>query len=201
MKEEELRIPTQKRAIEKKEKILEFGFKLMCAQGYHNTDCIQIAKAADVSTGTVYQYFKDKKDIFYQGLSLYAKDMMFPIININIKKIPKENLKEKIKSLINIVIKNHNISYDAHKEITAMSCTDPAISKILEKYELEATETLVKLLEINAISNSNIYEKAHLIHSWIDNLCHEVVYHKHNELNYEVMTNIVEMEIVNILRN
>ncbi len=199
MKEEALRIPTQKRAIEKKEKILEYGFKLMCAQGYHNTDCIQIAKAADVSTGTVYQYFKDKKDIFYQGLSLYAKDMMFPIININIKKIPKENLKEKIKSLINIVIKNHNISYDAHKEITAMSCTDPAISKILEKYELEATETLVKLLEINAISNSNIYEKAHLIHSWIDNLCHEVVYHKHENINPEVLIDYVVDAIINLI--
>ena len=183
MKEEALRIPTQKRAIEKKEKILEYGFKLMCAQGYHNTDCIQIAKAADVST----------------GLSLYAKDMMFPIININIKKIPKENLKEKIKSLINIVIKNHNISYDAHKEITAMSCTDPAISKILEKYELEATETLVKLLEINAISNSNIYEKAHLIHSWIDNLCHEVVYHKHENINPEVLIDYVVDAIINLI--
>ena len=71
MKESNLRTPTQKRAIEKKEKILENGFKLMCKQGYHNTDAIQIAKAAGVSTGTVYQYYEDKKDIFYQGLKQY----------------------------------------------------------------------------------------------------------------------------------
>lgn len=79
MESSELRNPTQKRAIEKKQKILEYGFKLICEQGYYNTDAVQIAKYAGVSTGTVYQYFTDKHDIFMQGLSLYAEDIMFPI--------------------------------------------------------------------------------------------------------------------------
>ena len=33
----------------------------------------------------------------------------------------------------------------------------------------------------------------------MDNLCHEVAYHKHKELNYNIMTDIVVNEIVHIL--
>ena len=33
----------------------------------------------------------------------------------------------------------------------------------------------------------------------MDNLCHEVAYHKHKELDYEVMTDIVVNEIENII--
>lgn len=200
MKESNLRTPTQKRAIEKKEKILENGFKLMCKQGYHNTDAIQIAKAAGVSTGTVYQYYKDKKDIFYQGLKEYAKDLMFPIINIEIKEFSRNNIKSEIKELIKYVINRHTISNIAHKEITAMACTDSEIFELFEGYELEATETLIKLLEINKVKTENLYEKAHLIHSWIDNLCHEVVYHKHDNMNYDKMIDLVAQSIIDLLK-
>ena len=200
MKESNLRTPTQKRAIKKKEKILENGFKLMCKQGYHNTDAIQIAKAAGVSTGTVYQYYKDKKDIFYQGLKEYAKDLMFPIINIEIKEFSRNNIKSEIKELIKYVINRHTISNIAHKEITAMECTDSEIFELFEGYELEATETLIKLLEVNKVKTENLYEKAHLIHSWIDNLCHEVVYHKHDNMNYDKMIDLVAQSIIDLLK-
>ena len=62
--ETDIREPKQKRAIEKKEKIIKAGFDLICQNGYHNTNTAEIAKRAGVSTGIVYQYFKDKYDIF-----------------------------------------------------------------------------------------------------------------------------------------
>ena len=51
-----IREPIQKRSIEKKEKIIEAGFDLICEKGYYNTNTAEIAKAAGVSTGIVYQY-------------------------------------------------------------------------------------------------------------------------------------------------
>ena len=36
MKTNEIREPIQKRSIEKKEKIIEAGFKLICKKGYYN---------------------------------------------------------------------------------------------------------------------------------------------------------------------
>lgn len=68
MSEYEIREPIQKRSIEKKEKIIESGFELICEKGYYNTNTAEIAKNAGVSTGIVYQYFKDKHDILIDAL-------------------------------------------------------------------------------------------------------------------------------------
>ena len=69
-----IREPKQKRAIEKKEKIIDAGFELICKNGYYNTNTAEIAKKAGVSTGIVYQYFKDKYDIFLEGLEKYGDE-------------------------------------------------------------------------------------------------------------------------------
>ena len=60
MSDNEIREPVQKRSIEKKEKIIKAGFDLICEKGYYNTNTAEIAKKAGVSTGIVYQYFKDR---------------------------------------------------------------------------------------------------------------------------------------------
>ena len=49
------RIPTQKRSIEKRNKIIAKGFELMCEKGYYNTSTPDIAESAGVSTGIIYQ--------------------------------------------------------------------------------------------------------------------------------------------------
>ena len=70
-----IRTPVQKRSIEKKDKIIEAGFNLICKKGYYNTNTAEIAKEAGVSTGIVYQYFRDKHDILIEGIKRYATDI------------------------------------------------------------------------------------------------------------------------------
>ena len=199
MKQSELRKPIQKRAIAKKQNILECGFNLMCEKGYYNVDCIEIAKASNVSTGTVYQYFKDKRDIFLQGLKNYSDSMLFPILEYKDKKIKTTELSDFIKKIIKNNIKVHNLSKSAHEEIMSMRHTDSKVNEIFQEYEIEATNVLVEIFKNNNFESKNLYEKSHLIIAWMDNLCHEVAYHKHKELNYNIMTDIVVNEIVHIL--
>ena len=45
------RVPTQKRSIEKRQKIVKAGFDLFCEKGYYKTNTAEIAKYAGVSTG------------------------------------------------------------------------------------------------------------------------------------------------------
>lgn len=200
MESSELRNPTQKRAIEKKQKILEYGFKLICKQGYYNTDAVQIAKYAGVSTGTVYQYFTDKRDIFMQGLSLYAEDIMFPIHLMKQTNFKKEDLPNELRTMIALFIKSHKVSEAAHEEIIALQHTDKEVSQIFKEHELRATETLVEILQTNHIVVTNIDEKAHLILSWIEDLCHEIIYHKHKNMNYDIMTDLVIDSILHLLK-
>ena len=72
-----IREPIKKSSIEKKERIIKKGFELMCEKGYHNVNTVDIAKYSNVSTGIIYQYFNDKKDIFVKGVKDYANNIMF----------------------------------------------------------------------------------------------------------------------------
>lgn len=200
MEQSELRQPIQKRAKEKKQNILENGFKLICEKGYHNVDCIEIAKYCNVSTGTVYQYFTDKRDIFLQGLRNHSKSMLFPILEYKDKKICTNDISVLIKKIIKNTIKEHNVFQVAHEEIMSIEHSDPEVRQIFQNYELEATEVLVKLLQNNNLAIDDIYEKSHLIITWVDDLCHEIVYHRHNNLNYDIMTDIVINSILQLLK-
>ena len=108
----EIRIPTQKRSIEKREKIIEKGFELMCNNGYFNTNTSDIA-----------EIFHDK--------------------------------------------------------------------------EIITTQKIVEVLNNNGISSPNLLEKVHILIGIVENYCHEVVYHKHSSLNYDIM----KKEVINIITN
>ncbi len=195
----DIREPSQKRSIEKKNKIIESGFELICRKGFYNTNTAEIAKRAGVSTGIVYQYFKDKRDIFMQGIDQYAKNLMFPINQIAYKKIDKKNIYSEIKSVINELIRFHKFTRSSHEEIQVIQHSDAEVDKIFQKYELEASENLANALISNGFSSENIQEKSHLILAMIDDFCHEIAYHHHNNLNYDIMMDLVIKNIIYLL--
>lgn len=59
-----VRIPQQKRSIDRKEKVVEAAYQLFCDQGYYETSIPEIARHAGVAVGSVYAYFRDKEDLF-----------------------------------------------------------------------------------------------------------------------------------------
>ncbi|MBO6243204.1 MAG: TetR/AcrR family transcriptional regulator, partial [Clostridia bacterium] len=116
MKETEIREPVQKRSIEKKEKIIKYGFDLICEKGYYNTNTAEIAKAAGVSTGIVYSYFNDKHDILLEGLKRYSNNVFYPMIDFtNDIEINDKNLRNLIEIIILQFIDNHKLSQTTHE--------------------------------------------------------------------------------------
>lgn len=197
----EIRMPTQKRSIEKRNRIIEKGFELMCENGYYATTIPDIAKYSDVSVGIIYQYFNDKKDIFIEGIKNYSNAIMYPMLDIlENKKIEITNLKSLISDVIELFIKSHTISKKAHEELLAMSHLDEDVGNIFKTYEFEMTEKIVSLLENNNIHIKNSREKVHIAYNMIDTLCHEIVYHKHKQIDYDTMKNEIIDIIVNILK-
>lgn len=191
------RIPTQKRSIEKRDKIIKVGFKLMCDKGYYNTNTVEIAKEASVSTGIIYQYFDDKKDIFLEGVKNYSNSILYPVLDVLDS---DETLENNLNNIIDKFINTHNMSKKAHEELMAMSHLDEDVSNIFKENEINMTKKIVKYLENNNIYLENAYEKIHIIYGVIDNLCHEIVYHNHALINYDVMKNEVIKIIINILK-
>lgn len=200
----EIRKPIQKRSIEKKEKIIQAGFELICEKGYYNTNTAKIAKVAGVSTGIVYQYFKDKHDILIEGIKLYSNSIFYPMLSIADKNLEvsvnKANFPSILREMINKFISNHKLSKTAHEEITAMTHSDIEVAEIFHKSEMEMTSKLTNLLVKNGFKVENLSERVHVAIGMIDNLCHEIVYHKHSKLDYDKMIEIVISAICDILQ-
>ena len=195
------RMPTQKRSIEKRNRIIEKGFELMCEKGYYNVSTPDIAEAAEVSTGIIYQYFNDKKDIFIEGVKNYSNSIMFPMhLVLENEDLKIDNIETVVKRMIEAYIKSHTISKKAHEELMAMSHLDEDVSNIFKNSELELTNKIVSIIKNNNIKIKNPIEKIHIAIGIIENLCHELVYHKHKDLNYNVMQDEVIKIITNILK-
>ncbi len=195
------RVPTQKRSIEKRDKIIEKGFELMCKNGYYNTNTADIAKYAGVSTGIVYQYFNSKKEILLEGVKQYSNNIMFPIFMVidEHEKLPSD-IKVFFRKIIKMNKNYHSYVKKAHQELTALENLDNDIELILKNSEVTFSEKLYHLFRNNNINDNNLREKTHLIVNLIDNFAHEEIYHKHSDLNYEIMEDIVIDTIINILQ-
>ncbi len=198
---ENIREPKQKRAIEKKEKIIEAGFNLICRNGYYNTNTAEIAQAAGVSTGIVYQYFKDKYDILIEGLQKYGDDIFFPMPQNKSYTFKKEDFDKMIRNMIKYYVSNHKVSNVAHEEIMAMIHSDKKVAEYYYKRELDMTNSIKEILINNNFKDDNLFEKVHIMIGLIDNLCHEIIYHKHDDMNYDIMTNLVTENIKSLFKN
>jgi hypothetical protein len=121
---------------------------------------------------------------------------MYPMLNVlETKQIKINDLKDVTESMINNFIKTHTISKKAHEELMAMSHLDEDVANIFKNSELEMTKKIVSLLENNNIHITNAREKVHIAINLIDNLCHEIVYHKHESFDYNQM----KEEVINII--
>lgn len=182
------REPMKQHAIEKKDIMIRKGFELICEEGYHRVSCADIAKYAGVSTGCVYQYFDDKHDILLAGVRRYADQIWFPIQNIWINAHDIQNHFDAIlDDTIEEAIQVHTLSSKAHSELMSMSYVDPDIATIFRTKELEITDRIVEVLKKEGFSFDHLRERVHLMMNMIDNLCHEMIYHNHSSIDYQVM--------------
>lgn len=196
----DIRKPVQKRSIETKEKIIKAGFNLFCEKGYYNTNTAEIAKAANVSTGIVYQYFKDKHDILIESIQIYGTSVLIPMMDILENDFASNDLHVIIKKIITTLIQCHNISRSAHNEILALALLDEEVGKIFHDSEIELTDRLIEIFTNNGLKFDNMREKVHIIINIVDDLCHEIAYHKHESIDYDVMLDTVVDCVVNLLK-
>lgn len=192
----QIREPIKKTSIAKKQKIIEKGFELICNKGYHHVNCADIAQYAGVSTGSIYQYFSNKKDILVAGINEYLTKIMFPIINIQANLITKDEL---IEQLINASIKNHKKYKIQHEELVALVHQDKELSNLYQQKEWEITKEIKQYLENDKIYITNSLEKIHIIILLIDNLSHELIYHHHKGLQEKILKEETKKIITSLL--
>ena len=181
------RQPKQKRAIEKKNKIIEAGYKIFRTKGYYNTNTAEIAKKAGVSTGTVYSYFNNKKEIFLEALNYYFSNTMntfFELFNDFSLQLDIEDLLNKYLSLL---VCYHENERKLHDDISALATMDKDILDFIEKFETNTIFVCVDRLKQLGFNNNNIYEKVSIAYHLVECYCHQEAYYHQDFIDYDIM--------------
>lgn len=197
----EVRIPKQKRSAEKRQAIIQAGFTLFCEKGYYRTNTAEIAKAAGVSTGIVYSYFHDKKDILKEAVHLYVVrlEKEFSVFfNADMK---KEELPSVIEGFVDAVVSSHTMNRKAHNEFLALAFLDGDIDILFEEFENRILYRLSQKLIAAGYEEKHIMEKLRIAYGIVEQFCHDQMNGKIREEERKYFGQLIISTILSLLES
>lgn len=193
------RVPTQKRSIEKREKIIKAGFDLFCEKGYYKTNTAEIAKYAGVSTGALYSYFEDKRQIFieafHQHIDTISSSLLQQLANLS----EALDLSTFIEKWIEIYIDLYAKSNHALVQLRLVIVDDEEVNHHFSDLEDTYFSNIATILNARGIICDNQFEKIYISCILIDALRQEKTSFSHNGLNFETLKEQVKQNILKIL--
>ena len=196
----QIRVPQQERSIEKKNKIIQAGYELFSEVGYYGTNTVEIAKRAGVSTGIVYGYFQDKRDILTCVLEIYIDKVYEPLSEIMSSAVVPVNLHALAMQVLNKTIELHEQNAKLHNTLHSLATTDEVVNAQFISLENKITEQMSKQLQGLGIDVPNLTERVHLAMNVIQSFAHEIVFDSHNYIDYGKMKEIVCKIIVELFK-
>ena len=197
----EVRQPRQERSIEKKNKIIEAGYQLFSEVGYYGTNTAEIAKRAGVSTGIVYGYFQDKRDILICVLEIYINKAFDPILKTFDKMSAPVDYSAIIPQVIDLTIKTHKKHAKMHEVLHSLGSTDEAVNASFIELEDQITAKIANKLSTLGVKIENAMEKIHFAMDIIQSFSHEYVFDKHEYIDYFVMREMVTKTVIGLFEN
>ena len=125
------------------------------------------------------------------------EDLGFAYVSIN--EMPENYIKEKVMKEMGITDSKVFDQYVKDFNYKDYLVFNYVMVDVNEKSNVSKVKSDIENNIDNALAVINIEEKVHIFTNMIDNYCHEVVYHKHKDLNYDAMKEEIINIIVNIL--
>ena len=197
----EVRTPQQERSIAKKKKIIEAGYDLFSRVGYHATNTAEIAKHAGVSTGIVYGYFKDKRDILLDVLDIYLDKALAPVLTLFDRLTAPINFDKFIPKIIDTTIDIHRHNANIHEALHAMSASDEAVNIKFLELEDKMTSAIANKLKSLGVDVDGMEEKIHLAIGIVQSFSHECIFDNHHYLNYDKMRDVCISVVKSMFEN
>lgn len=170
--------PKQKRADEKKRRILDAALELFGTQGFNGTTSKEIAAKAGVATGTFYRYFRDKKVAFLAVCLRFEEDFGGRLFEFG-KQMRREGRSERdvVNSLISFSVAAHRRNRDFHREVLAMQIVDPDVAAWTRDREKRVMAALSEFLRPMSSSYriQDVEAAAELLYYVIEEVSHRVV--------------------------
>ncbi len=194
----DVREPKQERSIEKKNKIIQAGYELFSEAGYYGTNTQEIAKRAGVSTGIVYGYFKDKRDILVCVLNIYIEKVSEPLLEIMQDLHAPLNFKQIVNSVTDKTIQMHTENAKLHNALHSLSATDELVQNEFIALETRITERISCRLKELGVSPVDLVEKVHIAMNLVQSFAHEYVFDNHEYIDYSAMREIVVLAVAKL---
>ena len=196
-----VREPRQERSIEKKNRIIEAGYQLFSEVGYYGTNTAEIAKKAGVSTGIVYGYFQDKRDILISVLGIYIGKVFEPILKLFDKLSAPIDYCSLMPNIIDLIIKTHKKHAKMHEVLHSLGSTDEVVNSEFLALEDSITNKINDRLVALGETKENLMEKIHFSMNIIQSFAHEYVFDKHEYIDYFAMREMVVSTLINLFKN
>ena len=192
-----VRDPQQQRAKEKKQKIIQAAYELFSEVGYHGTNTAEIAKRAGVSTGIVYGYFNDKKDILTSALEIYIEKAFGPFFDALNELSANVKFCDFIPSVLDLAINSHKQHAKMHEALQSMNSDEQVNHQFLQMEEKITLQICQKFEQIG-IPIEHCNEKVHLAMDIVQSFAHEFVFDNHDYINYVEMRKMVERILIDL---
>ena len=179
----------QQRSIETRNKILAVGMDLLLKKGFHRITTDDIAKAAGLSTGIIYHYFKDKKDILISALEIHADNIFSDVLNVyqtNILELGG-NFEDFLRLVFNYFLEYHKKNWEVHEEMESLYHSDPDIAYCMDKFWIKAFDMLAEILISKGFSEIHIRDNIRMILNFIECYCHTYMRPVNENLDQDYM--------------
>ena len=212
MGDKDIRVPKQKRSIEKKQRIKDAAIKLMSEKGYHSTSSNEIAKEAGVSIGTFYSYYKDKKDL-YKELVADIYNVVITPMNLNedsesekestpspFDNLENLSIEETVYLYIDTVFKGHEYETAFQREIASLSEQSDEFREIEMVHKEGLTQMFISVLSAykDELRVKDLKTASYLILTTVEAAVHDTMFHNGGKNKKAVIRELTAM-IVNYL--
>ena len=192
------RVPTQKRSIEKKQRIKDAALKLMSEKGYFATSSNEIAREAGVSIGTFYSYFKDKKELYAELVDDIYTAVLTPI---NLNELPDDlSIEETVQLYVTAVFRGHEYQTAFQREISSLSKQSDEFRAIEMVHKSNILHVFSEALKAcrEELKPQDLETSTYIILTSVEAVIHDTLFHNGGKNKEAVIRELTAM-IVNYL--
>ena len=200
MAKKTVRVPQQKRSIEKKERIIEAAYCIFNRKGYFETYTSEIAAEAGLSTGTIYAYFQDKKDILLACIERSGHAILHDISEEISKLSETGDTPQTMENILHILAKFHtNLTRRFHDEIKSLQYRDEDVGRYYTDMQNALMDTVTEEINRQGYAFRHPHEQIFLVCHMVDRIQDELAFGQTPGIDPEVLIQDCAQVIVSML--
>ncbi|MCH8012417.1 MAG: TetR/AcrR family transcriptional regulator [Candidatus Marinimicrobia bacterium] len=131
----------------RKKQILDAALKLVVEKGYSNCRMDDIVQTSNLSKGSIYWYYKSKKEVFLSLINYWVNNFGVTLNHIVEEDLsPSDQLKRLFEFFLNIYENNPNV-FIAELEFWSLSIRDEDFNKKIQKVYNEFLELIENIIQ------------------------------------------------------